>query len=208
MNRLIRRLCTLLTAALLFGAIACTMGNRTTPLHVDTTHLRSGDLLFRMGMGAESYVVTAMSQGEYSHVGIALLTDSGWMVLHAVPGEAEETGGIERLKCEPIATFYGCDRAQRGATARVACTDSMARCAALYALRKVGEGICFDNDYTADDSTQFYCSELVWRAYRHVGIDLVDNRRHSLIAGPPRDPVIYPQDILDSPHVGNLQVLY
>ena len=172
---------------------------------VGTTQMRTGDLLLRMGMGAESYVVRTMSSGDYSHIGLALQTDSGWMVVHAVPSEAEETGGVERLKCEPLAVFYGADRAQEGAVARVNCSDSLAENAVAYALRKVEAGLLFDNDYAADDTTQYYCSELVWQAYLHVGIDLVEGRRHDLLVGPPKDAIIYPSDILESPRVCVMQ---
>jgi hypothetical protein len=53
---------------------------------------REGDLVLRCGSGAESRVVTEASSSIYSHIGILhydTLT-AQWMVVHAVPGEAEK----------------------------------------------------------------------------------------------------------------------
>ena len=53
---------------------------------------REGDLVLRCGYGAESRVVTEASSSIYSHIGILhydTLT-AQWMVVHAVPGEAEK----------------------------------------------------------------------------------------------------------------------
>lgn len=169
-------------------------------LAIDSSELRTGDLLLRMGLGGESYTVQMMSRGDYSHVGLALQTDSGWMVVHAVPGEAAE-GEEEWLKCESINKYYDRDHAQDGCIARVMCSDSVARQATAYALAKQQARVLFDNDYSADDSTFLYCTELVWRAYRSVGIDLIENRRHDLLVGPAKDPVMYPEDVLCSKHV-------
>lgn len=181
---------TLFAVAFVLCFFAC--GNsRQSSLVVELDSVRTGDLMFRMGRGGESLVVKAMSGGDYSHVGIALQTDSGWMVVHAVPGEADESsGGKEVLKCEPILDYYQSQRAVDGCVARVKCPDDQARRAADYAVKKVRQGVLFDNSYNTWDSTAIYCTELVWRAYGSVGIDLLEGR--------PTDRFIFPSDVLDS----------
>ena len=47
-----------------------------------------------------------------------------------------------------------------------------ARAATAYALHKAAEKVLFDNDYSLEDTTQLYCTELVWRAYQTQGIDV------------------------------------
>lgn len=169
------------------------------PIAYDTTDLRNGDLLFRNGYGYESWVVTDMSSGNYSHIGMAYHTPSGWFAIHAVPGEAEE-GEPEYLKCEPIAEFYRADRAQAGARARVDCDDSVADAAIRHAIQLVERQVVFDNDYNLDDSNQLYCTELVRLVYLSCGVDLCEDRRHNapIIA---KTEVIYPEDIWNSPLV-------
>ena len=139
---------------------------------------REGDLVLRCGFGIESKAVTEASHSAYSHIGI-LHRDgqtARWNVIHAVPGEAAK-GEPELLKCEPIDVFFAPDRAGQGAWMRIDCPDSVAAEAVRYALRKVAEKVEFDNDYLLADTTQLYCTELVWRAYLSQGIDLSDGRR-------------------------------
>jgi hypothetical protein len=142
---------------------------------------REGDLVLRCGYGAESKVVTEASQSIYSHIGILHYDTptAQWQVLHAVPGEAEQ-GEPEWLKAESISEFYASDRASCGAWMRVDCPDSIAASAARYALQKVKEQVEFDNDYLLSDTTQIYCTELVWQAYLHQGIDLSEGHRHEV----------------------------
>ena len=158
---------------------------------------REGDLVLRCGNGAESRVVTEASHSIYSHIGI-LHYDTlqpQWMVVHAVPGEVKQ-GEAEYLKCEPLSVFYASDRAVRGEWLRVDCPDSIAAEAARYALRKVADQVEFDNDYLLSDTTQIYCTELVWQAYQHQGIDLSDQVRHEVPTFISKDgECIFPCDI-------------
>ncbi|MBO7570365.1 MAG: hypothetical protein J6T11_08480 [Bacteroidaceae bacterium] len=142
---------------------------------------REGDLVLRCGNGAESRVVTEASNSIYSHIGILHYDtlQAQWMVIHAVPGEAER-GEPEYLKCELLSEFYAADRAVRGAWMRVDCPDFMAAEAAWYALRKVEERVEFDNEYLLSDTTQIYCTELVWQAWLHQGVDLSEGHRHEV----------------------------
>ena len=142
---------------------------------------REGDLVLRCGYGAESRMVTEASQSIYSHIGILHYDtpSAQWQVIHAVPGEAEK-GEPEWLKAESISEFYASDRASCGAWMRVDCPDSIAASAARYALQKVKEQVEFDNDYLLSDTTQIYCTELVWQAYLHQGIDLSEGHRHEV----------------------------
>ena len=164
---------------------------------------REGDLVLRCGYGAESKVVTEASQSIYSHIGILHYDTlaAQWQVVHAVPGEAED-GQPEWLKAEPIADFYAADRAFCGAWMRVDCPDSIAAEATRYALQKVEEGVEFDNDYLLSDTTQIYCTELVWQAYQHQGIDLSEGHRHQVPSLFSQDgECIFPCDIEKSSYI-------
>ena len=163
-----------------------------TQVLCDTTCLRSGDLMFRNGLGPESFAVTTASNSDYSHVGIAYHMPSGWHVIHAVPGEAA-AGEPEYLKCEPIAEFYDPTRAMAGATARINCSDATALNAAKAALKKVEQKVVFDNSYDHSDTTQIYCSELVWMAYKTQGIDLSQQHKDA--------STLYPEMMWTAPQV-------
>ena len=182
---------------------SCT--HKNSQVICDTVGLRNGDLLFRMGMGYESHVVSDVSNGEYSHIGLAWHNGKQWCAIHAVPGENEK-GEPEYLKCEPIGEFFRPDRAQAGARARVNCSDSIADAAARHAYQLVQRKVLFDNDYNTSDSSRLYCTELVKQVYSPLNIDLCEDRYHL----PPvisDGPVYYPEDIWNSPLLQNKKKL-
>lgn len=168
---------------------------------IDTTNLRNGDLLFRNGNGGESRFVTGISQGIYSHIAMAYKDSTGWKAVHAVPGETEDIHAIDYLKSESLEDFYQYDRACAGAMARVNCPDSLAEKALAFALDKVARGFAFDYHYKLEDTTSYYCTELVYYAYLSVGLNLADERRHYLPTPQTDGVFVFPSDILDSPHI-------
>lgn len=163
-------------AAALFVSL-CLLGcSRQQQVCFTADEWREGDLVLRCGYGLESKAVSTQSRSLYSHIGL-LHYDSlqgEWQVVHAVPAEDEP----EYVKAEPVTLFFSPARAQRGAWLRVDCSDEVAKKAADYALEKEKQQVLFDNDYSLDDSTQIYCTELVWRAYGAQGIDISGGRRH------------------------------
>lgn len=161
---------------------------------------REGDMVLRCGWGVESQAVVQAGHSLYSHIGMLHydVDREMWMVIHAVPGEAIN-GEPEYVKCEPLSVFYAPERARRGAWLRVACSDSIAKAAATYAMQKVAAQTIFDNDYLLSDTIQLYCTELVWQAYLHQGIDISDRRRHDVPLLFSKDGAcIFPNDIEDS----------
>ncbi len=189
----------LLFLALLTVVMSCSNHAKShIQVMFDTTGLRNGDLLFRNGIGYESRVVTGLSDGKFSHIGIAYHDGRQWNVIHAVPGENEK-GEPEYLKCEPIADFYCHFRAKLGGSARVSCTDSIANIVAEKALQIVNRKVVFDNNYDIDDTTELYCTELVRLVYLAQDIDLCEDRWHRIPIINTKAHVIFPEDIWNSP---------
>lgn len=133
--------------------------------------LRDGDLVFRLGMSPESQAVLQLdSTGQYSHVGIVICDSGKWKVVHAVPGESDD--GIDRVKIEPIDTFFLSTRAEHGAIMRLkGCDDITALKAARKAARCVG--IPFDNNYSWSDTTRLYCTQLIAVAYSSASVNIL-----------------------------------
>ena len=190
----------LVMVALLIVVMSCSNNPHKSRTQVvyDTTELRNGDLLFRNGIGYESHVVTGLSDGKFSHIGIAYHDGRQWNVIHAVPGENEE-GDLEYLKCEPISDFYCHYRARLGGSARVSCTDSIANLIAEKALHIVNRKVVFDNDYDINDTSKLYCTELVRLVYLAQHIDLCEDRWHRIPILNTKGHVIFPEDIWNSP---------
>lgn len=174
---------------------------KTGTVVLDTCDLRNGDLVFRNGYGYESRVVTDLSAGEYSHVGITYHNGAQWCVIHAVPGEAAK-GEKDFLKCDPIGEFFRHDRAKTGARVRVVCADSVANAATAHAYQCVCRKVPFDKDYDLEDTSSLYCTELIRLVYLDCGIDLCEDRWHRIPLHT-NGPVIFPEDIWESPLLTN-----
>ena len=190
----------LLVVAWLSATLSCSDNTHKSRSQVmyDTTELRNGDLLFRNGIGYESRVVTGLSDGRFSHVGIAYHNGRQWNVIHAVPGE-NVNGEPEYLKCEPISEYYHISRAKFGGSARVSCPDSIANIVAERALQIVNRKVLFDNNYDMNDTSELYCTELVRLVYLAQHIDLCEDRWHRIPVINTKGRVIFPEDIWNSP---------
>lgn len=141
---------------------------------------------------ASGVVDAADREGVYSHTGVVVRVGEEWFVVHAVPGEPLPDGS-EVVRCDPIGLFFAPDRCRAGALMRYAdscVAQRVAQTSLDYYLTKVA----FDSQYDTDDSTQLYCTELIWRAFRREGVDIGGGRRHS-IPGFDRHSVIFPSDI-------------
>ncbi len=134
--------------------------------------LRDGDVVFRMGISPESRAVMRLDTagGQYSHVGIVIGDNGKWKVVHAVPGESD--AGIDRVKIEPIDSFFLSTRAEHGAIMRLkGCDGTTAQIAARNAARYVG--VPFDYNYNWHDTTRLYCTQLIAVAYSGEGINIL-----------------------------------
>ena len=166
--------------------------NKGVTASIDTLSLHDGDLIFREGRSTESQVVTSLDSGSYSHVGIMLHTKDGWRVIHAVPNETENE--LDTVKYESISSFIQPDKCIKAKVIRVSLSGKVVKGAIQYALQKVG--MPFDKDFDITDTTTFYCTELVWRAYKHVGIDISKGRRHHINLLGFNKTCILPSDIM------------
>lgn len=185
-------------ATLIIPSVLKNRGDNNEQVVIDSTGLRNGDLLLRNGRSGVSSIVTTVSQGDFSHIGLALHTSSGWQVIHAVPSETAHPDSPDILKCEAIETYYQKDRAVKGARAQVNCPDHMAQQAVQLALKKVKEHTEFDHHYNLEDTTELYCTELIWHVYKSIGIDLAENRRHEMIIPGTSNQFLFPSDIWNS----------
>lgn len=165
-------------------------------------HLREGDLLFRRGIGIAGATVRALDRGgRYSHVGVAVRSDSGWMVVHAVPSEPDFDGDIDRVKCEPVDRFYSGFRASAGCIMRLRDTLNSAAPAraAREALRLSRLRVPFDHEYAWEDTTRLYCTQLVAYVYSLSSVDLAEDRRTRCTLTGLAGDYVFPSDVAQSP---------
>lgn len=160
-----------------------------TPPEIPISDLRSGDVAFRLGRTLESRVIA--SDGGYSHVGIIIRNDSTLQVVHIEPSRNSN----ELTKYESLEQFFHPDNATSGTVMRIVDLDSAQRTAVenyLYSCKNIS----FDHNYKLSDSTQMYCTELVYRAFSEIGIDVTNGIRHRVPLA--QEEVILPSDIYES----------
>ena len=161
----------------------------------DTLPIAEGDLVFRKGIGAKTQAVLHVdSMGIYSHTGIIVKHNDILMVVHITPGERKEGELTDKIKAEPIGVFWGDDRAQNGAVYRLK-NNSLGSKVGIQALRLLQKGILFDHDYELSDTTQMYCTELVWYIYKQAGKDISFGKRSILNVPLYSGTYIFPSDL-------------
>ncbi|EKU92025.1 YiiX/YebB-like N1pC/P60 family cysteine hydrolase [Bacteroides oleiciplenus] len=189
----------MLILALTLAGCQASSDKETPSAQLPQALLRDGDIAFRRGTGIASRVVLAADrEGSYSHTGILKKKKGQWYVIHAVPGEPDFKDDPDRVKMEPIETFFKKRKVVNGAIMRVQ-EDSIAACrAAIHAERLYDAHVLFDHDYDLADTTKMYCTEFIDFVYKKEGIDLPEGRiSHVNIPGF-RGDYLLPNDIAQS----------
>lgn len=134
--------------------------------------LMDGDIIFRRTDALRGRVArTTDLHADYSHAGLLSLKDGNRTVIHADPARLGAARG--RVVETTLDGFIGDSTVVRVAVYRLRLRDDTRM---VHAMRWAGghaaRGTPFDNDFNLSDSTAMYCTELVWRAYRVVGLEV------------------------------------
>lgn len=162
------------------------------------TPVSEGDIALRRGRGLASRVVIgADPMGKYSHIGIVARAGDGMVVVHSVPGESDD-GGPDKVKAEPLQSFFSPDKAAAGALMHFRGDTAVAGRASRIALELARRGVLFDHDYDLGDTSRLYCTEMVVFAYSKCGVDITGGRRTALSIPGFAGDYIFPSDICES----------
>lgn len=162
---------------------------------------RPGDIVFRRGHDVTSHLVLVLDPASrYSHVGIVAESE-GVSIVHAAPAEGpDERDGV---RVQSLAAFLAPARASAVAVFRlddaaVANAAEVARRAAQVAVTIASHRPGFDGAFDLRSRDRYYCTELVWQAFREAGVNLVP--RFDVLSVPllSRD-VILPSTLKNSP---------
>lgn len=179
--------------------VGCTKGKDYRSILPADAKLRAGDVVFRRGGGLTSQAVLAADvDGNYSHVGIVVDSAGTMMIVHAVPGEPDFEGDVDRVKMDRPEHFFSTEFTVVGEVCRP--RDSLiARRASEVAMAQYRRGTLFDHDYDDLDTTRMYCTELIAYAFRQAGHEVVGDERHKVGFPIMQASVIFPSDIHSSP---------
>lgn len=132
-------------------------GKRKASTSLNTTDLRSGDILFQTMRGGQSEAIALATGSKWTHVGIVFKENDTWVVYEAV-GPVKATPLDEWVKHGTNGHFV----AKRWIEA-----DQQLDPEATLKLRKAADrfmGLAYDWQFGWSDET-IYCSELVWKMY-------------------------------------------
>ncbi|MBT8385775.1 MAG: hypothetical protein KJO12_00055 [Ignavibacteria bacterium] len=167
-------------------------------LEISKLNLQSGDLIFRRGISIESQIVLLTDQeSDFSHVGMIYKIKGEVFVIHTVPREDDADPGY--IKLEPINQFLSDGKASRLAIFRLTQNFSeKINIASNFAYKFYIKKYYFDNNYDLVSDKQLYCTELIWKAYKLAGIDLVCNRLKDINIIVASRTMIMPSSIIES----------
>lgn len=135
----------------------------------DASRIQTGDLVFRRGRDIDSHVVLeADTAGQYSHVGLAWLQNGRVFILHALP---DENGTKNGVVVEPLEIFSLESKASGIGVYRIHASSETLNNIVMYALSFKGRP--FDTSFDISNQDRFYCTELVWFAYQHFGLQII-----------------------------------
>lgn len=185
--------------AAMFMLVQGCNGGASVERELHLPELQEGDIVFRKGGSVVSHMVLYADRGgKYSHIGVVVVKDGEFMVVHAVPGEPDFEGDTDRVKIESVDSFFDEERASSGAVMRpLVGADTLAEVAGK-ALELAKREVLFDHNYDLEDTTKLYCTELVDFVFRFYGMDLAEGRiTHINIPGMVGDYLL-PSDIYKS----------
>ena len=181
--------------------VSCIHGTTDNSLPVDSSLLQPGDLVLRRGTSlASQAVLMADSAGTYSHIGIVVRHNGQWMVVHAVPGEREDSG-TDTVKADRLSDFFLPVRAAHGAVARVHASPATRQRAASEAIAVLARHTPFDHHYDLSDTVALYCTEMVLRCYATAGINLAPAQLRQIDIPGFEGDYAFPSQVLDNPNV-------
>lgn len=163
--------------------------------------LLDGDLVFRRGRDLVSRIVLTQSDASrFSHVGIVVLEHGVPYVIHALPAEGGDPGGVRR---EPLATFAATANASEFAVYRMAGLTGQERSRVRETALRM-QGRPFDTEFRLSDESALYCTETVLDAYASIGKILVP-KGAGVLAPMLQEPAVPPDLVVQS---GRIKQIY
>ena len=196
-------------AAVSFWLTGCTSG---TP-HTSIRQLKSGDIIFQQSLSDQSHALALATGSTYTHMGVVLVVNGKYLVFEAT----------KTVRLTPLEAWIKQGKYGRYSVKRLKKDTQLTPAQEAKAKSFVSDnlGKNYDSYFNWSDNTM-YCSELIWKMYKHVGnIELCKTRKlsdfnlnHSVVskklkerygsAIPINETVVAPSDIYMSPLLTDL----
>ncbi|MBE2247388.1 MAG: hypothetical protein IAE67_09025 [Candidatus Competibacteraceae bacterium] len=182
-----------LTLSFLFSAyqLYSLILHRTVPLEIKANPnyrlnseekfmLEDGDIILRRGEGFVSSVISNLNEADYqiSHCAILVQKDSAnWFVVHTVSSELSNVDGVQS---ERLDRFTAESVDSTIVVLRYKADKEIRNQIAYRARYYLDQKIPFDNAFNLADTTEFYCTELIYKVFLDVlGYDVFAERHQT-----------------------------
>lgn len=163
-------------------------------------HWQAGDLLLvNVETERARLLKTLLPDTAFSHVGIVgQEVDDNPLVYHCLPA-ASGRSGMQRI---PVDQFLLLGQGFGHTHLRLRNeAELLGARAAARAENYHKDQIAFDSMFQLWSEKALYCSEMVWRAYLHAGMDLLNGKFTALQLLGTESPFILPDDLAQSEHL-------
>lgn len=125
--------------------------------------IQEGDIILRKGFGLFSdHIATQFNDGsaDVTHAGILTKEKGQWQVIHSLSSDVSDIDGVQQ---QPLDTFLAYSVPNKIMVTRVK-NAAMALGGKITSSAKarLGKNIPFDHSGKFDDSTELFCTELIW----------------------------------------------
>ena len=155
-----------------------------------SSQLTPVNIAFRSGIGLEARLLKQKGKGDWTHVGILI---SG-IIFESVPDRETQDGGVTRSLPE---TFWSREKSTQSAFTTFFLDTLQKEILLEWCELLVSKRLPFDNTYDLSCDDKMYCSEFVYKAFRHIGILLCKGPSaeiHIPFTGERR--IIFPSDLI------------
>lgn len=128
------------------------------------TLIQEGDILLRQGTGPFStHIVRAINEKHtFSHSGIVCRINGTLTVVHSI---SPDLTGVDGLQTQKIPDFFSDVADSNVAIIRPKMDSAQRKIFTGTALHYLEQKVPFDHHFNFKDTTQIYCSELVYHCY-------------------------------------------
>ena len=131
--------------------------------------LQNGDVILRHGFGFISNTIAKYAHDKYSvsHCGVLIQTaDSSWYVIHTVSNSLAKIDGMQLVSLPKFLSesHENSIIIQRYVSQDKTAGKKIARSAWNYYQQKIP----FDDEFNFDDSTEFFCTEMIWHVFKNA----------------------------------------
>jgi hypothetical protein len=125
--------------------------------------IQEGDIILRHGYGLVSDLIVEQLKEKYdiSHCAIVVKTDTGLAVIHSV---SSSVSNIDGMQAQDLKSFI--EESQYNSVVVIRYKSKIGKSNAAIGRKAqyyLAQKIPFDEAFDINDSTEFYCTELLWK---------------------------------------------